>query len=115
LLAAGEWAGAYYLVGYAVECALKACIAKQFTIHTVPDRRLVQDFYSHDLEKLLSLAQLRDALTADAQRRLHWIVIKDWSEQARYEPTISPIGAQSMYSACTKRKDGILPWLRKHW
>ena len=28
LLAAGFPAGAYYLAGYAVECALKACIAK---------------------------------------------------------------------------------------
>ena len=27
LLAAGRWSGAYYLAGYAVECALKACIA----------------------------------------------------------------------------------------
>jgi HEPN domain-containing protein len=28
LLRAGMWSGAYYLVGYAVECGLKACIAK---------------------------------------------------------------------------------------
>ncbi len=28
LLAAGRWPAAYYLAGYAVECALKACIAK---------------------------------------------------------------------------------------
>ncbi len=28
LLNAGEWSGAYYLAGYAVECGLKACIAK---------------------------------------------------------------------------------------
>ena len=26
LLAASRWAGAYYLAGYAVECALKACV-----------------------------------------------------------------------------------------
>lgn len=29
LLALGLWDGAYYLAGYAVECALKAYIAKQ--------------------------------------------------------------------------------------
>ncbi|MSU78452.1 MAG: HEPN domain-containing protein [Gemmataceae bacterium] len=28
LLKAGQWSGAYYLAGYAVECGLKACIAK---------------------------------------------------------------------------------------
>ncbi len=28
LFAAGEHSGAYYLAGYAIECALKACFAK---------------------------------------------------------------------------------------
>jgi HEPN domain-containing protein len=28
LLSAGRFAAAYYLAGYAVECALKACIAR---------------------------------------------------------------------------------------
>jgi hypothetical protein len=115
LLAASEWARAYYLIGYAVECALKACIARQFTLHSVPDRRLVLDFYTHDVEKLLGLTQLRTNLLADAQRQLNWAIVKDWSEQARYEPAISSLQAQDLYAACTKRKDGILPWLRKHW
>jgi hypothetical protein len=30
LLEAGRLDGAYYLLGYVVECALKSCIAKQF-------------------------------------------------------------------------------------
>jgi HEPN domain-containing protein len=29
LLRAGQHAGAYYLAGYVIECALKACVAKQ--------------------------------------------------------------------------------------
>lgn len=61
LLAAGHFAGAYYLIGYAVECALKACIAKQFLHHTVPDRKLLQGFFVHDLGQLLSLSALKDA------------------------------------------------------
>lgn len=28
LLNAGRWSGAFYLAGYAIECGLKACIAK---------------------------------------------------------------------------------------
>lgn len=28
LLAARQWAAAYYLLGYCIECALKACVAK---------------------------------------------------------------------------------------
>ena len=31
--------GAYYLAGYAVECALKACVAKQTREHDFPDRK----------------------------------------------------------------------------
>jgi len=31
--------GAYYLAGYAVECALKACIAKETRRHEFPDRK----------------------------------------------------------------------------
>jgi len=36
LLAAGRWSGAYYLCGYAVECGLKACIAKLSRLHDFP-------------------------------------------------------------------------------
>ena len=39
LLTAGRWAGAYYLVGSAVECALKACISAHFREHDVPEKR----------------------------------------------------------------------------
>lgn len=42
LLAAGQWSGAYYLAGYAVECGLKACIARQIGQHEFPDKELTQ-------------------------------------------------------------------------
>jgi len=28
LIASGRWAAAYYLLGYSVECGLKACVAR---------------------------------------------------------------------------------------
>jgi HEPN domain-containing protein len=56
LLRAGGFQGAYYLAGYAVESALKACIAQQFQRHDIPDRKLVNDVYTHDMDKLLDLA-----------------------------------------------------------
>ncbi|HLF84399.1 MAG TPA: HEPN domain-containing protein [Blastocatellia bacterium] len=40
LLANGEYSGAYYLAGYVVECALKACIAKRTKRHDFPDRKI---------------------------------------------------------------------------
>ncbi len=33
LLAAGQFSGAYYLAGYAVECGLKACILAHIEKH----------------------------------------------------------------------------------
>jgi len=38
LLAADCYQGAYYLAGYALECALKACIAKQVKEFDFPDK-----------------------------------------------------------------------------
>lgn len=45
LMSGGHYQGAYYLSGYAVECALKACICKQFGRYEFPDRKLVNDSY----------------------------------------------------------------------
>ena len=38
LFDAGKWSGAYYLAGYAVECGLKACIAKLTKPDEFPDK-----------------------------------------------------------------------------
>jgi hypothetical protein len=56
LFAAQQFEGVYYLVGYAVECALKACICRRhLPDHFPPRPEVVQVMYSHDLKKLLSL------------------------------------------------------------
>jgi hypothetical protein len=55
--------GAYYLAGFAVECALKACIAKKTRRHDFPaDAKHAGRVYSHDLTELLKLADLADQL-----------------------------------------------------
>ena len=47
------WAdGAYYLAGYAIECALKACIAKATRRYDFPDRKKVDASHTHDLREL---------------------------------------------------------------
>jgi len=64
LFATGHPDGAYYLAGYAVECALKACIAKRTQLHDFPEKKLVNDSHTHDLGKLLQLAELKTELDA---------------------------------------------------
>jgi HEPN domain-containing protein len=119
LLHAGAYQGAYYLAGYSVECALKACIARQVQRHDIPDKKFVNDAYIHDLDKLLDLAGLRTPLKQEAVThqplQTNWNLVKDWKETARYNPGITQQEAQALYSACTARPYGILAWLRNRW
>jgi hypothetical protein len=65
LLGLGLFDGAYYLAGYAVECALKACIAKGTRRFEFPDKRRVDSSYTHDLELLMRLANLDESLQGE--------------------------------------------------
>src|SRR4051812_17599161 len=78
LLNAGEPDGAYYLAGYAVECALKACIIKRMnTSDEWPDRRFSEDCWKHDLTTLLRVAGLEAAMVAAPQPvRDKWDLMK---------------------------------------
>src|SRR6266571_4529244 len=88
LLGLGFYDGAYYLAGYAVECALKACIAKRTRRHEFPDKKRVDSSYSHDLWSLLKVAALEDAYDEHSQVddifEKHWATVESWSEQSRY-------------------------------
>ena len=119
LLRARHFPGAYYLVGYAVECALKACIARQTRRFDFPSKQIAQKVFVHDLEVLVKLAGLmpdleRD-LRANASLQLNWAIVKDWSEESRYLLGITRAQALDLYSACTSRRNGVLPWVRQRW
>jgi HEPN domain-containing protein len=124
LLAAGFPEGAYYLGGYAVECALKACIAKRTQQHDFPDKKLVDRSYTHDLERLIDAAELSDVLKKDiandARLDENWEIVRRWSEQSRYrlcegeEPERS-LDAALMIWAVESEKGGVLRWIRQSW
>ncbi|MFZ2006113.1 MAG: HEPN domain-containing protein, partial [Stellaceae bacterium] len=44
------YSGAYYLAGYAVELAIKACIAKHIRSGFIPDRSFINRIYQHKLD-----------------------------------------------------------------
>ena len=119
LLSAGNFAGAYYLAGYSVESALKACIAKRVRKHDFPDLKTVRDSHQHDLEKLLAVTDLKPKLEKQTKRNrefeANWAVVKDWSEQKRYETDISEKSARDLLTAITDPKHGVLPWLQMFW
>ena len=119
LLKEGCFLGAYYLLGYAVECALKARIAKQIKRHDFPDRKLIHDSYTHDLSKLLTLSGLeiefQKQIKNNRSLEVNWAVVKDWSEESRYLTDILKSKATDLYSAVMGRKDGFLSWVKKRW
>ncbi len=60
LLDARLYSGAYYMCGYVVECALKACICaqtNQFDFYPHPQQ--ARDAWSHEFDKLVGLSGLK--------------------------------------------------------
>jgi len=110
--------GAYYLAGYAVECALKACIAKQTQRHEFPDKTRVLDSYTHDFAKLLKAANLTTALKKELKTnsvfRNNWQIVERWSEEARYQ-TVTSQTAIALYAAIADRQERVLSWFKKFW
>jgi len=119
LLDGGCYNGAYYLAGYAVECALKACIAKQTHRHDFPDKKRGDDSYTHDLMKLVKVAklenELRQEIGANRVFRDNWATLKKWSEAFRYETAVPEAAVIALHAAITDQKDGVLTWLKKFW
>ncbi|MBI4570378.1 MAG: HEPN domain-containing protein, partial [Chloroflexi bacterium] len=110
LFRSGRLDGAYYLSGYVVENALKACIAKQTRRFEFPDRSRVNASYTHKLDQLLGVAGLRDDLDASAAANralgVNWNIVRDWSEESRYE-TYSRQEVEDLLNAIADPSDGV--------
>jgi hypothetical protein len=82
---ANEFSGAYYLAGYAVECALKACFAKSVKRHDFPDKKA--KVFTHNLAELVDLAGLKAEFIAARQLRpvlqANWDIVNKWNEESR--------------------------------
>jgi HEPN domain-containing protein len=106
------------LTGYAVECALKSCIAKKTKRYDFPDRRIVIDSYTHDLNQLIKVSGLQREIDLEMRRdrefEVNWAIVKDWSEGSRYERRDAAT-AKSLYKAVADSRHGVLKWLKRHW
>ena len=109
----------YYLAGCAVECGLKACIAKLTNEHDFPPKpKSIYDYYSHEIEKLIKTAGLTtqrdtDAAT-DPDLEANWAAVKDWTEESRYERK-TQAQARLLIAAITDAAHGVLPWIKRRW
>lgn len=117
LLHAGRCDAAYYLAGYVVECALKACIAKQKREYDFPPKDAATA-WNHDLEKLLKRAGIADTFEqdreSDSELAVNWNVAKDWNADARYQSQ-GQKKAEEMLRAVSDQQHGVLRCIREYW
>ena len=118
LFKAGEYSGAYYLAGYAVECALKACFAKAVKRYDFPEKGRADKVFTHDLQTLLKHADLNAELEAERKANprfsTYWAEVAEWSEASRYSLWTKD-QAESLLDAILRRKDGVMPWIKQRW
>lgn len=122
--------GAFYLAGYAVECALKAAICRTLGIddffesysskpHGAKVRDdVVQKFKTHDYGTLLVLSGLYHKLGADllTDKALNdsWSTFQNqnWSEQQRYATASKAMNDTLDFVASVNY---FLQWISQHW
>lgn len=118
LLDAGLPDGAYYLAGYAVECALKACISRGTQRHDFPDKKTVDASHTHNLKDLIRVAKLEEARLEEVNRdpafRNHWDTVLQWSEQSRYRRHSADL-ARTLVAAIGDRSHGVMAWIKRYW
>ena len=117
LYKARKYSGAYYLAGYAVECALKACLAKKARRYAFPPKpKIVRDhYYTHDLQKIAG----ESGLLPELERRhpklaTYWATVKDWTGESRYDSRAGK-RAKDILIAIEDPADGVLQCIKRHW
>jgi hypothetical protein len=120
LLDAGRWHAAYYLVGYSVECGLKACVLAHIdnTGIIFQDKKYAEKCFTHDIEVLVKAANLEEArglaIQSNPALGVNWQILKDWSVDIRYQEK-DELDARRLYDAVTDATNGALPWIKVRW
>jgi hypothetical protein len=113
-----RWSNAYYLAGYSVELALKACVARQIAAETIPDKSVIQNIYSHEFVKLVGVAglkgELNRRLNGNTQFAANWALALEWGPDRRYQSS-SAMEAQYLLASVSDTKSGVLEWIRQYW
>jgi hypothetical protein len=82
-----------------------------------PDKN-VRKVFVHNLIELVVLASLKEELLTARQVGQNfaasWDVVCKWTEESRYSVWTKD-DAEEILDAITKRKDGVLPWIKRHW
>jgi len=117
LLDARLYSGAYYMCGYVVECALKACICKRINQYEFYPKE-AQKAWSQKFKDLISLAEvaekIKDDRRVDETLNIHWKVAEGWSVESRYERPLRR-EAEDLFAAVSHPVHGVLAYIKRYW
>jgi hypothetical protein len=132
LIAGGRWSFAYYVSGYAVECALKSCILSRM-IHTgwiFEPKVKIDQVLTHDFGQLIEIAGLKPQLDARLAASAaaaaasggppggvfvgYWGTVLQWDVTSRYAAK-TEVEARELYGAITQAPDGVMQWIQNFW
>ena len=124
LLTAAQWAAAYYLAGYAIECGLKSCIlvrlagSPEVIFESKKAKKYSENCWTHDIKGLVDLAGLKTeldtAIAANPALAANWVTVCNWDETTRYQAKTQP-DAQELYHAITDPVSGVMEWIKVRW
>ena len=118
LLDNGHYSGAYYLAGYAVECALKACIAKQVREFDFPNLDLARKSHSHKLTELAKVGRVYQEIEQEIKSNSAfsecWLTVVRWVSESRYSMHTRE-DAIALLASVTDANNGVLQWIKKRW
>ena len=115
LYEAHSWQSAYMSSGLAMEMALKGRIMHVQRMNSWPARRDRRELYTHNLNDLMEMADLRPSLTQEVVDQtnigLAWLAMKDFDINSRY-----PTGKQFPRKLARDSVEaianlGLLEWL----
>jgi len=118
LLDAELYSGAYYMCGYVVECALKACICRNRDQFEFPTRIESKNAWSHDFKTLINVAELEPELNAarqaDVVLDVNWKGVEVWEPDSRYK-THDQQEARALLEAISDPDHGVLSCIKRYW
>jgi len=125
LMAAKDWHGAAYMLGYVLECALKAVICKTLHLVEYPENtkndKINLYFMTHRFEQLLLVSGLEDIFSSRGPAEVwkNWsdFILKypgDWPAM-RYnlDLTWNKTNVKKLYSNLADSEHGIITLIRK--
>lgn len=109
------YSGAYYLGGYVIELALKACYCRNVKKGSFPpERGIYNKLYSHDLNNLLDVSGIKSNFNTEAltnnSLQTAWNIAKEWSEDTRYT-IFKKDDSESLLNSV----DIVFRWIQTKW